>query len=134
MNIMVVDDEILGVEALERGLRCKGHQVVTVRSASDALATVASGGCRVDLIVTDYKMPEMNGIDLLKKIRQEKKRIPVIMMTALADQRIMADAINSGCDGFLLKPFDLDELIWEIEKVRVLSDRLLNPLVVPGRE
>ena len=65
----------------------------------------------------------MNGIDLLKTIRLEKKRIPVIIMTALANRNIMMDAIKAGCDGFLAKPFNLDELIWEIEKVRALSDR-----------
>ncbi len=68
MKIMVVDDEILSVASLARGLRSKGHQVVTVQSAHDALATIASDGCSIDLIVTDYQMPEMNGIDLLKRI------------------------------------------------------------------
>jgi DNA-binding response OmpR family regulator len=123
MKIMVVDDEIVSVTSLARGLRSKGHQVVTAQSAHDALETITSDGSGLDLIMTDYQMPEMNGIDLLKTIRLEKKRIPVIIMTALANRNIMMDAIKAGCDGFLAKPFNLDELIWEIEKVRALSDR-----------
>jgi len=121
MNIMVVDDEILSVASLARGLRSKGHQVVTLQSAYDALAIIASDGSSIDLIVTDYQMPEMNGIDFLRNIRQEKKRIPVIIMTALADQKIMVVALKAGCDGFLAKPFNLDELSLEIEKARALS-------------
>src|ERR1700690_756766 len=121
MKIMVVDDEILSVASLARGLRSKGHQVVTLQSAYDALAIIASDGSSIDLIVTDYQMPEMNGIDFLRNIRQEKKRIPVIIMTALADQKIMVVALKAGCDGFLAKPFNLDELSLEIEKARALS-------------
>ena len=120
---MVVDDESLGVESVARGLRSKGHKVVTVGSAHDALETIVSTGGNIDLIVTDYQMPVMNGIDLLKNIRLGERRIPVIIMTALADQKIMVEAVKAGCDGFLAKPFNLDELNWEIEKVRGLSNR-----------
>ena len=126
MKIMVVDDEILSVASLARGLRSKGHQVLTVQSAHDALATIASDDGSIDLIVTDYQMPEMNGIDFLRNIRHEKKRIPVILITALADQKIMVAAVKAGCDGFLAKPFNLDELSWEIEKVKALSDSSRN--------
>ena len=126
MKIMVVDDEILGVEAVARGLRTKGHKVMTVGSASDALAAILSDGNKIDLVLTDYRMPEMNGLDLLKRIRQEKKRLPVIIMTALAEQKIIAEAVSAGCDGFLAKPFNLDELSLEIEKIKALSDRFLN--------
>ena len=126
MKVMVVDDEILSLVSLARGLRSKGYQVLTVQSARDALATIASDGSSIDLIVTDYQMPEMNGVELLRNIRHEKKRIPVIIMTALADQKIMVAAVKAGCDGFLAKPFNLDELSWEIEKVRALSDSTRN--------
>ncbi len=116
MKIMVVDDEILIVDSLARGLHSKGHQVLTVQSAHDALAIIASGDGGIDLIVTDYKMPEMNGIDLLKRIRYEKKRIPVIIMTALNDKKIIVEAVKAGGNGFLIKPFNLDTLVREIEK------------------
>lgn len=123
MNIMVVDDESLVAKSMTRVLRSNGHKVLTALSAYDALATIASNEDNIDIIVTDYQMPEMNGIDLLKSIRLCEKRIPVIIMTALADQKIMVEAVKAGCDGFLAKPFSLDELNWEIEKVRALSNR-----------
>ncbi len=113
---MVVDDEILIVDSLARGLRSKGHQVLTVQSAHDALAIMASGDGEIDLIVTDYKMPEMNGIDLLARIRHEKNKIPVIIMTALTDKKIIVEAVKAGINGVLIKPFNLDTLVREIEK------------------
>ena len=94
---------------------------MTVQSAHDALEPIASDGS-IDLIVTDCQMPEMNGINLLKSIKHQKRRIPVIIMTALRDKKIMAETIKAGCDGFLAKHFNLDELNWEIKKVRALSD------------
>ena len=57
MKIMVVDDEIVSVTSLARGLRSKGHQVVTAQSAHDALETITSDGSCLDLIITDYQMP-----------------------------------------------------------------------------
>ena len=54
--------------------------------------------------MTDYEMPEMNGIDFLRKIRHEKRRIPVIIMTALADQKIMVAAVKAGVTASLQNP------------------------------
>ena len=122
MKILVVDDEIDQVESLKRGLRSKGHVVHEALSAQEALNRLHNNLSGIELVITDYSMPAMNGLDLVKTIRQYHADIPVIMMTALAERSVMAEAARAGCDGFLAKPFNLDELIWEIEKVKVLSD------------
>ena len=69
---------------------------------------------KVDLVITDYTMPEMNGVELLDKIRDKFKNIPVIIMTAFGDKEIVLEALGHGCSGFIDKPFTLDELINEV--------------------
>ena len=113
MTILVVDDEKVQLETLKRGLRTRGFQVHTALNGRDALKKLKNSG-KVDLVISDFSMPEMNGVELLEKIRDNFNHIPVIIMTAFGDREIALDAERHGCNGFIDKPFTLDELISEV--------------------
>ncbi|NVM22301.1 MAG: hybrid sensor histidine kinase/response regulator [Desulfobacterales bacterium] len=118
MNILVVDDERVQIESVKRGLKSKGHKVLEALSAEEALKYL-NNGTKVDLILTDYSMPKMNGLELLKKIRKVHGSLPVIMMTAYAEKNLVIEALRNRCDSFMEKPFTVDQLIREIESARM---------------
>jgi DNA-binding NtrC family response regulator len=72
---------------------------------------------KIDLVLSDYVMPGLNGIELLKRIRENHGSLPVILMTAYGEKDLIIEALRNRCDSFLEKPFTLDQLIQEIERV-----------------
>lgn len=119
MNILIVDDEKVQLETLKRGLGSKGHVVAEALSAEEALEYLNKDGNKIDLVLTDYAMPGMNGIELLRKIRESHGNLPVIMMTAYGDKGLVIDALRNRCDSFIEKPFTLDQLVQEIERAKI---------------
>lgn len=117
MNILVVDDEEVQIETLKRALRSKGYQVFKALNAIEALEQLNAMTFRIDMVLTDYVMPGKDGIELLKKIRERHGELPVIIMTAYGEKGVLIDAIRNRCDGFIEKPFNVDQLINEIERV-----------------
>lgn len=119
MNIFVVDDEKNQLTSLRIGLVSNGHKVQTALSAAEAIETLKDNNKIFDLLITDYVMPGMDGIMLLKKVREVHHHLPVIMMTAYGEKDLVLDALHNRCDGFIEKPFSLEQLIEEVERVRV---------------
>jgi signal transduction histidine kinase len=134
MNVLIVDDEIVQIETLGRGLRTRGYGVCFALNGEDALEKLYDETRTIDMVITDYAMPEMNGLSLLKRIRKRDQSLPVIMMTAYADKALVIAALRNRCESFIEKPFTLDQLIREIERASVhrpeesdtrgLSDRI----------
>jgi len=124
MNILVVDDETIQLAGLRIGLGSRGYKVLTASSGKEALEFLNNDHNKFELIVTDYAMPGMDGMALLRKIREGNKSLPIIMMTAYGEKDLVVDALRNRCDGFIEKPFSLDQLIKEIE--RVMMDTIQN--------
>ncbi len=114
-TILLVDDAIVQLETIKRGLKIRGYKVLDAICGKKALEFL-EGPEKIDMVITDFAMPEMNGMELLEKIRTMHKRLPVIIMTAYGDKELVVEAMNNRCDGFLDKPFDLKELLETIEK------------------
>ena len=117
MNILVVDDERVQVETLRRGLRSKKWGVVEALSGEEAIKHLNDENAGIDMVITDYAMPGMNGIDLLRRIREKDGAIPVIIMTAYGEKELVIDAMRHQCDSFIEKPFTLEILMNEIDRV-----------------
>lgn len=117
MNILIVDDEKDELETLRRGLRIKGYEISEALSPENALRILEKNQNAITLVITDYLMPNMNGIDFLKAIRERYGSLPVIMVSAYGSSQVLTEAIQNGCNGFLEKPFTLDQLNREIIRV-----------------
>ncbi len=115
INILVVDDESVIREVLEKILKKGGFSVTAVGSGRLALNYLKS--YRVDLLVTDIKMPEMSGLELLKEVKLRFPEVAIIVMTAFGDSYAIKDALLLGADEYITKPFKADELSLIIERV-----------------
>ncbi|MBW2095518.1 MAG: response regulator [Deltaproteobacteria bacterium] len=118
MNILLVDDEMDQLQSLRIGLRAKGHHVLETSSAEEAIRYLANNEMEVHLVITDYLLPGMNGLDVVKAIRKNNKILPIILMTAYGENNLFIEAFRSGCDSYIEKPFAMDELMGEIERVK----------------
>ncbi|MGE3263543.1 MAG: sigma-54-dependent transcriptional regulator [Bacteriovoracia bacterium] len=107
-NILVVDDEASIREFLEIMLKREGYKVDVVGSAKEALAAIEKK--RYSAIVTDISMPEMNGIELLTKVKQVQHELAVVIMTAHGSAESAVEAMKLGADDYLTKPFQIEEM------------------------
>ncbi len=89
-------------------------QVETIKTAEESLNAFEEK--EIDVIVSDYKLPDMNGVDLLKKIREEDKEIPFIILTGKGDEDIAIKALNLGADKYFKKQHDTQELYSSLAK------------------
>ena len=117
MRILIVDDEPAGIQSLKRGLQLLGHSVGVAVNGLEALEAFARERKSTDLIITDYSMPGMNGIDLLKAVRRENRKLPIVLVTAYGNQKVLMEALQNGCSGYLQKPFTLEQLDAEIIRI-----------------
>src|SRR5213593_1084547 len=120
-RILVVEDEEKLRRVLELQLASSGFEVEKCGAAEDALKCVD----RVDLVLTDLRLPGMDGLQLLASIRQQNAHVPVIVMTAFGSIETAVEAMKAGATDFLLKPFSLDHLMQVVHKaleVRALRD------------
>lgn len=109
MRILIVDDSIETIESLKRAFRLKGHEIIGVLSAQEALILLKTDKDRFDVVLTDYCMPEMNGIDMLQQIRENDIVLPVVMMTAYYDDDLNKKALENQCMAIIQKPFNIDD-------------------------
>ena len=103
-HVLVVDDEELYRNALERILGRAGHQVHTARNASEALGIVSSEP--IDLVLCDVKMPGINGIELVRQLREVEPDLPSIVVTGYGSAESSVDALRAGAFWYLEKPFE----------------------------
>jgi len=114
-RILVVDDEPAQLELLSGFLNKQGFETVLADSGSKALEIFRLEP--IDLVITDQKMPDMSGLDLLKAIRLINPEAPVVVITAYGTVDTAVAAIKSGAADYLTKPVNLDELLYRIEQV-----------------
>jgi two-component system, NtrC family, response regulator AtoC len=107
-SILVVEDNEDLCQTIAEVMKKEGHNVRTAFSGEDALNRLEKG--LTDLVLLDIKLPRMNGLEVLAKIREQAPDLLVIMITALTDARPAVEALKSGAYDYLLKPFELDEL------------------------
>jgi DNA-binding NtrC family response regulator len=131
IKIIVVDDELSIRESLKGWLQLDGFQVDTAASGPEALAKNAEN--RFDIMLIDVKMPEMDGLTLLKKVKETDADIAIVMMTAHGAIRDAVEAMKYGAYDYLLKPFDLEELSLIIEKLVQLQTLAMENLILKER-
>lgn len=111
--LLVEDDELLG-KALETGLRQGGHTPEWVKDGENALLALDAGG--FDAVALDINLPKLSGLEILKKVREHNKT-PIIIMTACDTLEERVEGLDSGADDYLVKPFDMAELLARLRAV-----------------
>jgi len=120
INLLIVEDEKSQREMLEGFLLRQGFSVLSADGGERALAEVRSA--HFDLVLLDYKMPGMDGLQTLREMRKINPELAVVMMTAYGTIETAVQAMKEGAADYLTKPIDLDELLLLIEKV---SEKIL---------
>ena len=105
---MVVDDDPNTVGLLQEFLRAKGYEVLTAGDGVEALRKVKEE--RPHVILLDVKMPEMDGLEVLRRLREIDREVGVIMITVMDEQEIAREAMALGAFDYIVKPLDLDYL------------------------
>ena len=114
VRILIVEDEQLIRWSLRQKFEEKGYDVEEAETGADAAG--ALDGTFFDLIMLDYKLPDMTGLDVLAKIRETDKDVVVIMMTAFSTIESAVEAMKLGAYDYITKPFDMDQLLRTVAK------------------
>jgi len=115
LNILIVEDERFQREMLKGFLAGEGHRVAEAKDGNTAIRQVQDG--HFDLLLLDFKMPGMNGIEVLEKIKNINPEISVIMMTAYGTIETAVDAMKLGAVDYIPKPIDLDQLLTLVNRI-----------------
>src|SRR6266480_2250710 len=121
VRVLVADDERAVRESLRRALVLEGYEVELASGGREALDSVGSG--RADVVVLDLLMPDIDGLEVCRRLRGGGDRVPVLMLTARDAISDRVEGLEAGADDYLVKPFDLDELI---ARLRALLRRTLG--------
>ncbi len=113
-TILIVDDEKNYLAILSAVLGEEGFETLEASSAAKALTTLENSD--VDLVLTDMKMPSMDGIELLERIKAIEAELPVIMMTAHGTVEKAVEAMQKGAYTYLQKPFDNERMVLHVKK------------------
>ncbi len=118
-TILIVDDSESIREVVQFSLQNAGFNVLSANDGTDALRFF-DGGNVIDLVITDLYMPQMNGIELIKRIRNfenEYKRVPILFLTTESQKEKKMEAKDAGATGWIIKPFIPAKLLEAINKV-----------------
>ena len=110
VSFLLVDDEQVFIEVMAERLRQRGYEVECAFSGEAALDRLEKGGI-IDVVVLDVQMPGLDGIEIVKQIRERHPLIEVIMLTGHATVETAVEAVKQGAMDYLEKPCDLDDLI-----------------------
>jgi len=124
MRILLVEDEKELARALAKMLATEHYDVDCVYDGVDGLSFASTG--MYDLILLDVIMPKMNGFEVLSEIRKKKMDTPVIMLTALTDEKDKVQGLDKGADDYIAKPFSYNELSARIRAVLRRKGNLVN--------
>lgn len=108
VKVLVIDDDAPFLKVMSFWLRTKGYSVTTATNGSDGVSAVKKGG--LDLVLMDFKMPDMSGLEALAKIREFNKTIPVVVVTAFADDAIVREIRRYSISGLFSKLEEIGRL------------------------
>ncbi len=109
MKLLIVDDDRALRDALRRGLNLAGYEVVDAGTGLEALEQISEQA--PDALILDIGLPDVSGLEVCRRLRAQGQRVPVLMLTARNAVEDRIDGLDAGADDYLVKPFDLGELI-----------------------
>ena len=118
--LIAEDDPSLGM-ALSEGFRYEGHTAVVARDGATALRLAAQG--EIDIVVLDVMLPEVNGLEVCRRLRMRGSTIPIVMLTSKNQELDKVVGLKAGADDYVTKPFSFMELVARVEAVLRRSQR-----------
>jgi len=118
-SVLVIDDDTRMLRALEKVLASEGASVKSVERAADALETLTGQKNKMDLVITDLRMPFVTGITVVQAIHQAFPALPIIVLTAFGSPYVRGECLRLGAVGFLEKPLNTPQLLDAIESAFV---------------
>lgn len=115
MKILIIEDNLRVSSLMKRGLESQGYEIYISEDAEDALVMVER--ISFDLIITDIMLPQMNGIELSKLVKQKHPELPIIMLTALGTIDEKIEGFDAGADDYMVKPFEIRELYARVKAI-----------------
>lgn len=114
LKLLLVDDEEKMLKYLSRRLEIRGYTVSTASSGRAAVALVKEN--EFDVVLLDFLMPDMNGLEALREIKKIRPAVAVIMISAYSGEKTETEGKSLGLCDFIMKPFDLNHLVESIER------------------
>ena len=130
MTILVIEDEVGIVTFVRRGLEAAGHRVVVAGDGIDGLTMALSDD--VELVVLDLGLPGIPGEEVLRRLRQRRPRVPVVVLTAKDDVADRVANLEAGADDYLVKPFSFSELLARIRARLRTADQARSDAIAVG--
>ena len=115
ISVLVVDDEAVLAEMLSMALRYEGWNITTAGDGSAAIT--AARGARPDAVVLDVMLPDMSGLDVLRKLRTENPHLPVLLLTAKDAVEDRIAGLTAGGDDYVTKPFSIEEVVLRLRSL-----------------
>lgn len=116
MEILIAEDEPQISEPLRKNFLEEGHHAMVAKDGEEALQLVTK--IEFDVIVLDWKMPKVSGIEVCKRLREMGNNTPILLLTALSQVSNKVEALNSGADDYITKPFSFEELLARIKATK----------------
>lgn len=112
-TILIIEDDFMIAESTQTLLKYQGFDVEWVNNGIDGLKRIQQG--QIDAVLLDLGLPMMDGMQVLKQIRQAKPALPVLIISARDQLQQRVDGLNHGADDYLIKPYEFDELLARIQ-------------------
>ena len=103
-TIIIVEDDVPSMRYYETLLQSSGAEVIKFRTGKEFIDHIKNKEVKVDLVIMDFLIPLINGIDCTRIFRKERKNVPVLMITAYSSEQSKSDAYIAGCNEYILKP------------------------------
>jgi DNA-binding NtrC family response regulator len=128
-KVAIVDDDLSLCHFLRRTLILKGYQVFAYHSGREALEGI-KGDC--DLVLLDNRMPDLTGLEVLKEMKKNFPKMPVIIMTAFGTTETAIEAMRLGAFDYILKPFELEEIFELINRGLEAGKLMKRAVAIPA--
>lgn len=115
-TIVIVEDDVPSMRYYETLVKSSGADVVKFRTGKDFIEHIKKKESKIDLVIMDFLIPLINGIDCTRIFKKERKNIPVLMLTAYSSEQSKAEAYIAGCSEYILKPVYPENMYALLEK------------------
>ncbi len=116
MKILVADDEPMLLKTIELKLKKEGYEIITTIDGREAVAKIETED--PDMVITDIMMPYVSGLEIVAIVRKKtSKKIPIIILSAMEQEKVVMEAFELGADDYITKPFSLNELAIRVKRL-----------------